>query len=146
MDYEEDKSSIAEEPENRLKTRPLTKFEQDMMLKARERHKASIVKEQKCWGKTFKGASFISKPDKIVFKDFEIGRKYSQTIVLTNVSYTFNSYKLLPLDTDIKDLFEITYVPPGRMSAGITSNVTIQFTPQHNEDIISIFSILSETG
>ena len=45
------------------------------------------------------------------------------------MSFTFCSYKLLPLDTDIKDLFEITYVPPGRMSAGITSNITITFTP-----------------
>ena len=61
----------------KIKVRPLTKFEQDMMLKARERHKNNITKEQKCWGKVFKGDSFIAKPDKILFKDFEIGKVYT---------------------------------------------------------------------
>ena len=36
---------------------------------------------------------------------------------LTNVSYTFNHFKLLDLDDEIKDFFEITYEKPGRMSA-----------------------------
>jgi hypothetical protein len=80
-DEEEEKTVTATESEtNRLKTRQLTKFEQDMMLRAKDRHRANITQEQKVWGKVFKGASFISKPDKILFKDFEIGESYTQTI------------------------------------------------------------------
>ena len=32
-----------------------------------------MTKDQIVKGKVFKGASFISKPDKIIFKDFVVG-------------------------------------------------------------------------
>ena len=38
------------------------------MEKAKLRHKENIVKPQVVMGKEFKGASFIPKPDKIIFK------------------------------------------------------------------------------
>jgi hypothetical protein len=67
-------------------------------------------------------------------------------VLFTNVSFSFNSFKLLPLDDKIKDFFHIVYTPSGRMSAGLSTNITITFTPQINEDINSVFPILSETG
>ena len=79
QDSEEEKTvteSESDEP-GKIKVRPLTKFEQDMMLKARERHRNNITKEQKCWGKVFKGDSYIAKPAEILFKDFEIGKTYT---------------------------------------------------------------------
>lgn len=65
---------------------------------------------------------------------------------MTNVSLSFNSFKLLPLEDKIKDFFNIVYAPSGRMSAGLSTTITITFTPQLNQDINSFFPILSETG
>lgn len=143
---EDPEDSKVEEETKAITLRPLTKYEQNMMLRAKTKHKENITKEQKCWGKTFQGSAFIPKPEKIIFKDFDVGSTYTMTVVLTNVSFTFNSFKLLPLELEIKDFFSVTFTPPGRMSAGLTCPVTITFTPKVNKDIISIFPILSETG
>lgn len=97
-------------------------------------------------GKEFKGTSFISKPEVIMFKDFTVGMAHTQTILMTNTSFSFNSFKLVPLDDKIKDFFHIVYAPSGRMSAGLSTTITITFTPQLNEDINSFFPILAETG
>ena len=75
-----------------------------------------------------------------------MGVSHTQTILVTNVSFSFNSFKLLPLADNIKDFFHIVYTPTGRMSAGLSTNITITFTPQLNQDINSSFPILSETG
>ena len=126
------------------------------MAKAMIRQKENIVKTQVVAGREFKGTAFISKPEKIIFnvrvtlfllsKDFEVGMTHTQTILFTNVSFSFNSFKLLPLDDKIKDFFHIDYTPSGRMSAGLSTSITITFTPQLNQDITSVFPILSETG
>ena len=75
-----------------------------------------------------------------------MGVSDTHTILLTNVSFSFNSFKLLPLEDNIKDFFHIQYTPSGRMSAGLSTTITITFTPQLNQDIDSFFPILSETG
>ena len=97
-------------------------------------------------GREFKGTSFISKPSKIIFKDFTLGKVHVQTIYCTNVSFSFNSFKLLPLPEKIRDFFDITYTPPGRMSAGMSCPIRIEFRPEVDEDINDYFSILSATG
>lgn len=71
--------------------------------------------------------------------------------MLTNVSLSFNSFKVLPLDDEIKDFFEITYTPSGRMSAGLSTTIQIVFTPKvrkdaKGEDIHSVLPLLAETG
>lgn len=58
-------------------------------------------------GREFKGTSFISKPEAIIFKDFTVGVSHTQTILITNVSFSFNSFKLLSLGDTIKDFFHI---------------------------------------
>lgn len=77
------------------------------MEKAKKRQKDGIVKPQVVAGREFKGIAFISKPDKIIFKDFTVGVPHTQTILLTNVSFSFNSFKLLPLNDNIKVRFFI---------------------------------------
>jgi len=103
--------------------------------------------------KTFEGQAFISKPNKIVFEDFDPGKTYVQTILITNVSLSFNSFKLLPLDDSIKDFFEIVYTPAGRMSAGLSTTIQITFTPKlrndisgKDNDISNFLPLLAETG
>ena len=46
----------------------LSILEQEYMEKARQRQKDGITKPQIVAGREFKGISFISKPDKIIFK------------------------------------------------------------------------------
>ena len=79
-------------------------------------------------------------------QDFTVGAAHTQTILMTNVSFSFNSFKLIPLEDKVKDFFHIVYTPTGRMSAGLSTTITITFTPQLNEDINSFFPILAETG
>jgi hypothetical protein len=135
-----------EELENEEYFPKLSVLEQQYMDKAAIRQKEGITKPQVVAGRTFKGDSFISKPDEIRFKDFTVGMAHTQTILMTNVSLSFNSFKLMPLEDKIKDFFHIVYTPSGRMSAGLSTTIQITFTPQLNEDINSFFPILAETG
>merc|ERR1719271_2028008 len=124
----------------------LTKLQQQYMAMARQRQKENIVTVQKCWGREFSGQAFLANPAVVAFTDFEVGQRYKKVIKLTNVSLTFNQFKLLPLDDMISDFFEIEFQPPGRMSAGTTCTVTLLFTPKKNRDIYTSFNILSQTG
>ena len=126
----------------------LSQFERDSLEKAKDRHRARIElgTEQVAGGRLFKGQAFVSKPEELVFKDFEVGKKYRKGFLLTNVSYTFNSFKLLDLDDDVIDFFVITYEKPGRMSAGVSCSLEIAFTPQLNKDILTAVRLHTETG
>ena len=65
-----------------------------MMAKASEVHKHNLTSVQKCWGKTFEGAGFTCTPGVIRYDDFEVGKKYKVEVTVTNVSLTFNQFKL----------------------------------------------------
>jgi hypothetical protein len=134
------------EKDGRLWVPNLSVLEQKYLAAARERQKANICSVQRCWGKEFKGDAFIAKPSIIAFYDFEVGKKYRQVVEVTNVSLTFNQFKLLPLADKYKDFFDIEFVPPGRMSAGVTRYITVWFTPKVYEDIDTVFPVLAKTG
>jgi hypothetical protein len=137
---------LGQQESGKLWVPKLTKLEEQYLAAARERQKQNITSVQRCWGKEFKGDSFLASPGIIEFKDFEVGKRYRQIIQVTNVSLTFNQFKLLPLDDNIKDLFEIEFVPPGRMSAGVTRYITLWFVPKFSKDIDTVFPILAKTG
>lgn len=63
------------------------------------------MKPQIVAGREFKGTSFTSKPDVILYKDFTVGAAHTLNVLFTNVSFSFNSFKLLPLEDKIKDFF-----------------------------------------
>ena len=135
-----------EDPEDVEYVPKLSKLEEEYMAKARIRQKEGLTKPQIVQGKEFKGSAFISKPETIFFKDFDIGKTHVQTILVTNVSFSFNSFKVLPLNDSIIDFFEIKYTPTGRMSAGLSTTIQITFVPQLNQDINSYLPLLAETG
>ena len=87
----------------------LTALEREYLEKAKVRKKENMTGPQIVMGREFQGQAFISKPDKIIFKDFVVGRSYKQTILITNVSLSFNSFKVLPIQDEFKDFFEVTY-------------------------------------
>ena len=115
----------------------LSKFEQDAFNKAKERQADRMKNgvDQHAVGRVFKGPGFVAKPTEILFKDFEIGKKYTKNVTFTNISYAFNTFKLLDLTDSYVDFFEITYEKLGRMSAGVSVNIEIVFSPKMNEDI-----------
>jgi hypothetical protein len=126
----------------------LTVLEQKYLDAARERCAAALSQGsvQRCWGKEFHGDAFLAKPSVIAFDDFEVFKKYRLVIEVTNVSFTFNQFKLLPLDDKVKEFFEVEFVPPGRMSAGVTRYITIWFYPRVSKNIDTTFPILAKTG
>jgi len=106
----------------------------------------NLVQPQTTVGRVFVGAGFASNPERIIFKDFEVGVPMEITIELINISYGFNSFKLLPLKDEIIDFIEIDYRPCGRIPAGISTKMTLKFTPIVEKDLISTLNLLSETG
>ncbi|KAL1021090.1 hypothetical protein UPYG_G00008690 [Umbra pygmaea] len=97
-------------------------------------------------GKEFKGEPFISKPQTIVFKDFEVGKMYKKKVILTNVSYTTNYCKLLGVTMDLIDFISISFEPPGPISAGIACDMLVTFKPMINKDFKGEVQFLSSAG
>eukprot|EP00929_Paragymnodinium_shiwhaense_P113634 TRINITY_DN81922_c0_g1_i1.p1 TRINITY_DN81922_c0_g1~~TRINITY_DN81922_c0_g1_i1.p1 ORF type:complete len:1650 (+),score=464.82 TRINITY_DN81922_c0_g1_i1:172-5121(+) len=145
-DDDDDSEATEALPEGKLWVPKLTKLEQQYLAAARERQKENMTSVQRCWGKEFKGDAFLAKPSVIAFNDFEVGKRYRQVVEVTNVSLTFNQFKLLPLDDRVKEFFEVEFVPPGRMSAGVTRYITVWFLPKVSKDIVTTFPILAKTG
>lgn len=141
LDPSSDKSPKYKLPEQ-------TKFEQTAFEKAKERQKNRQLEgtTQVAGGRVFEGAGFLSKPGLIDFTDFEVGQHYKKSFVLTNVSYTFNSFRFVPMPDEVVDFFEIHYPKPGRMSAGISCTLEVRFHPQLNNDIDTAIKLRTETG
>lgn len=133
-------------PSRKYPQRPLSVLEQKARDKAFSRMRANRTKKQIVWGKEFVGRAFLARPEIIEFKDFDLGVAMAQQITLTNVSYSFNTFKILGLPDDIKDFFTVTYQKPGRMSAGMSCTVTVRFNPKINQDIEATLPIQAETG
>lgn len=135
-------------PTPKYATVKLSKFEQDAFERAKDRHRDRIEQGtiQVAGGKVFKGDSFAATPSTLLYKDFELGKIYKKHLTLTNVSYSFNSFKLLDLEDEFIDFFTITFERPGRMSAGMSCSIEVVFKPQLNQDIFTFLRLLTETG
>ena len=140
------RSQQAASDQNKLATRELSVLEKNMITDALSRQKDNLVSKQVVWGKEFTGRAFLSKPDVIEFKDFVVGQKMRRSIVLTNVSYSFNTFKVLDLPDEVRDFFHIKYTRPGRMSAGMTCTLQITFVPKTQHDIHAELPLLAQTG
>ena len=53
---------------------------------------------------------------------------------------------MLDLPDNVRDFFEVSYLKPGRMSAGTSCSIDVTFKPQVNEDIFTEIPLLSQTG
>ncbi|XP_028308509.1 cilia- and flagella-associated protein 74 isoform X3 [Gouania willdenowi] len=78
---------------------------------------------------------FISKPEIVTFKDFELGKTYQKKIVLTNISYNVNHCKFLRVSPHLKDWISINFVPPGSLSSGMSCDLQVIFQPTMNKDV-----------
>ncbi|XP_019132344.2 cilia- and flagella-associated protein 74 isoform X3 [Larimichthys crocea] len=101
---------------------------------------------KKVHGKELKGPPFISKPEVILFKDFEVGKTYKKKIVLTNISYITNNCKLLGVSTQLKDFISLNFEPPGSLSSGMSCEMQAVFQPMINEDLEGEVQFASAVG
>ncbi|KAK2851123.1 hypothetical protein Q5P01_007399 [Channa striata] len=101
---------------------------------------------KKVHGKELKGPPFISKPDVILFKDFEVGKMYKKKVILTNTSYTTTHCKFVRVSGQIKDFISINFEPSISLSVGMSCDVQTVFQPTINEDLEGEVQFLSAVG
>ncbi|XP_070767007.1 cilia- and flagella-associated protein 74 [Enoplosus armatus] len=101
---------------------------------------------KKVHGKELKGPPFISKPEVILFKDFEVGKMYKKKIILTNISYITNHCKLLGVSVRLKDFISVNFEPPGSLSTGMSCDMQAVFQPMINEDLEGEVQFVSAVG
>jgi len=137
-------SSTAPSPPRGPRARSV--YEARMAADALARQRANITATQVVAGRTYVGPGFACDPPTIEFTDFEPGVPMTRRVRITNVSLSFNSFRLSPLPDDLRDLFEFDFTPPGRMSAGMACPMRITFTPRRNVDVTTALTLLAHTG
>ncbi|XP_051805300.1 cilia- and flagella-associated protein 74 isoform X1 [Acanthochromis polyacanthus] len=118
-------------------------------VKQEEPEKTSVklnISAKKVHGKEFKVPFFISKPEVILFKNFEVGQKYKKKIILTNISYTVNHCKLLRVSAQLKDFISINFEPPGSLATGMACDLQVVFQPMINKDLEGEIQFASAVG
>ncbi|OQS00893.1 hypothetical protein ACHHYP_02182 [Achlya hypogyna] len=123
-----------------------SKLEEAMRQAALAKQKDNLIEKQVVWRKEFTGRAFLADPPEVWFQDFVVGKPMRLSFTLTNVSNTFNHFKLLPLPDDVRDFFDIKYDKPGRMSAGMTCRVQVSFCARLNVDIETHVPAVAKTG
>ncbi|XP_013865837.1 cilia- and flagella-associated protein 74 [Austrofundulus limnaeus] len=104
------------------------------------------VTSKKVHEKKLKGPPFVSKPDVVFFKDFDVGKLYKKKIVLTNNCYIVNHCKFLRVSAQLKDFISVKFDPPGRLSFGMSCDVQAVFQPVNNEDLEGDLQFSSTMG
>ena len=132
----------------KYKQRQRSALEDAYLARARAAQLGGLTSPQVVLGKTFEGTAFLAKPETVLFEDFEVGKEYTKTFTLTNVSYTFNSFKLdgHGLPEEWRNFFTIRFKQAGRMSAGMTCSIKVTFSPKLNQDINTGIAFIANTG
>ncbi|XP_063321127.1 cilia- and flagella-associated protein 74 [Pelmatolapia mariae] len=107
--------------------------------------KLNMTAKRNC-GKELKGPPFISKPEVILFKDFDVGKMYKKKIVLTNISYAVINCKFLGVSPHLKNFFTINFQPPTLLSTGMSFDMQAIFQPMINEDLEGELQFASALG
>ncbi|KAM6174154.1 cilia- and flagella-associated protein 74 [Erethizon dorsatum] len=123
-----------------------TKMDKDILARTLERLRSGLVHKQVASGRVFKGRPFNSKPERIHFKDFDVGKVYKKKITLINATYTLNYCKLVGVEQHLRDFIHVDFEPPGPLSAGMSYEVLVTFKPMINRDLEGNISFLAQTG
>ncbi|XP_060737594.1 cilia- and flagella-associated protein 74 [Tachysurus vachellii] len=97
-------------------------------------------------GKELKGPSFVSKPETVLFKDFDLERTYKKKVVLTNTSNVTNYCRIVGVSQNLLDFISVSFEPPGPMSAGMSCELETVFRPLLNKDLDGEIQFHSATG
>ncbi|KAJ8016666.1 hypothetical protein DPEC_G00009610 [Dallia pectoralis] len=131
-------------PNNRATSLEALPKRQDMSLLPVGKH--PVAGQRVIHGKEFKGSPFISKPETLLFKDFEVGKIYKKKVILTNVSYSTNYCKLLGVTMNLIDVISISFEPPGPISPGMACDMQVIFQPLMNQDLNGDVQFVSAMG
>ncbi|XP_071752484.2 cilia- and flagella-associated protein 74 [Centroberyx gerrardi] len=106
--------------------------------------KLNLPAKKAVCGKELKGPPFISKPEVILFKDFEVGNTYKKKIIL--ISYSTNYCRLLGVSAQLMDFVSINFEPPGSLSSGMACDMQAVFQPMINKDLEGEVQFASAVG
>lgn len=130
-----------------ISLRPLSVYEQKLQKQALERQKALIAGvPQVVMGKAYTGAGFSATPEIVHFRDFEVGKMEIIEVTITNISFSFNSFRVGEIPDEYKPMFHVSHISKGRMSAGISTPVTIRFLPLAKVDIETFLPLYTALG
>ncbi|ORC92646.1 uncharacterized protein TM35_000033990 [Trypanosoma theileri] len=90
--------------------------------------------------------SFTYSPREVKFEDFTVGETYNIVITLTNCTNRIASFRVLPISPKYRDEIHIEYVPPPKLSAGLSWKVKVIFTPVQNVDFETSITFRTEHG
>jgi hypothetical protein len=71
---------------------------------------------------------------------------HTTTTPRLSTALSVHSFAVQELPLQYRSLFEITYVRPGRMGAGLTCVLDVAFTPSSSESISTELLLRTETG
>ncbi|XP_060787631.1 cilia- and flagella-associated protein 74 [Neoarius graeffei] len=97
-------------------------------------------------GKKLKRSPFVSKPETLLFKDFELEKTYKRKVVLTNVSSVTSHCRFVGVSQNLMDFISISFQPPGPVSSGMACELEAVFKPLLNEDLDGEIQFQSSTG
>ncbi|XP_076859168.1 cilia- and flagella-associated protein 74 isoform X2 [Brachyhypopomus gauderio] len=97
-------------------------------------------------GKVLKHPPFVSKPETILFKDFDLGRTYKKKVILTNACHTTNYCRFLGVSQNLLEFISVSFMPPGPLSAGMSCELEAVFRPLLNEDLDGSIQLQSANG
>ncbi|XP_023649466.2 cilia- and flagella-associated protein 74 isoform X1 [Paramormyrops kingsleyae] len=124
----------------------LSKMEQKALVPLPRNHQCVMARKKLPGGKEFKGNPFVSKPELITFKDFQVGKSYNKKVSLTNVTYSTNYCKLTGVSEQLKDFISVRFEPPGQLSPGMACDFLTVFKPMINEDLDGEIQFVSAAG
>ncbi|ESL09676.1 hypothetical protein TRSC58_02600 [Trypanosoma rangeli SC58] len=89
---------------------------------------------------------FICSPKSVYFENFTVGATYTVVVSLTNCTNRPVSFRVLPISMKYRDVLRIDYVPPPKISTGLSWKVRVIFTPEENEDLETAIGFRTEDG
>ncbi|XP_076023285.1 cilia- and flagella-associated protein 74 [Genypterus blacodes] len=122
-----------------------TKFDVNLEVPLMATETLNLPVKNVC-GKEQRGIPFISKPEVILYKDFEVGKTYKRKISVTNISYTTSCLKLLGVSDGLMDFVSINFEPPGSLCTGMSCDMQVVFQPMLNKDLEGEIQFASAMG
>ncbi|XP_035998411.1 cilia- and flagella-associated protein 74 [Fundulus heteroclitus] len=140
-------TGLWEQEDKKASTKDMTSAKED--VEKGEPVKASRklnVASKKILGKELKRPPFTSKPEVVLFKDFEVGKCYKKKIVLTNISYGVSQCRFVRVSDQLMDFISVSFDPPGSLPTGMSCEMQACFQPLLNEDLDGEFQFATPLG
>jgi hypothetical protein len=68
------------------------------------------------------------------------------SFTLTNISILKNTFQFKGVDAEFTSLFQLEFNPPGELSPGISTHLTLKFTPRYNAPVKCFLHFITKTS